>query len=311
MKNRFCNRNDLMSWTRWLIILLGILAMGSVKAGEEITITHEDLKLNANLEMADGKDFSDGIVLIVHGTMAHYGMEIIAAAQEVLLENELSSLAINLSLNIDNRHGFFDCQAPHYHTQEDSLIEIGAWIDWLRQQGVTEVTLMGHSRGANQVMVYSIENPAPEVTHVLLLAPGAAGTERGIEQYEARYDIKVADVVAKAEQQISRGNGDQLATYDFLSCPQANVTPKSFLSYWGENRKFNDVETIVNNASIPTLVVMCGQDELQPNALPILESALGNDIVQLEVVEESGHFFRDLNMYDAIDLAVEFIANEG
>ncbi len=290
-----------------LLIFINLAGLNTVSAGEEITIQYDDRRLNANIEMADGKDFSDGMVLIVHGTMAHYGMEIIGAAQQVLLDNEVSSLAINLSLNVDNRHGFFDCQEPHYHTQEESLVEIGVWIDWLKRQGTSNIILMGHSRGANQVMVYADESPAPGVTHVLLMAPGTSGTERGIAQYEARYDIKMVDVIARAEKQINQGKANELMRIDFMSCPQANITPRSFLSYWGENKKFNDIERVINKATIPTLVIIGDQDELQPDAIPVLESKITNENVQLEIVGGAGHFFRDLNMDDAIEIAVDFI----
>ena len=292
------------------LVCMNLAVFSSSHAGEEVTVQHDDLRLNANLEMADGKDFSDGIVMIVHGHLAHNKMEIITAVQQTLMDNEISSLAINLSLSVDNRHGFFDCLSPHRHKQEDSVTEIAAWVEWLQQKGTEEIVLMGHSRGANQALVYATERPSSSISHVVLLAPGAGFTARGREAYEARYELKVDDVIDSAETLIKAGKGDELMKADFAGCPQARITPNSFLSYYNKTSKFSNPELIMNLSSIPTLLILGDQDDLQPNAAAILDSAIGNEKVQMEIIEGAGHFFRDLNMEDAIDLAVEFIATE-
>lgn len=80
--------------TLMLVGVLSTTALGSASA-KEVTLEFEDLTLNANLEIADGKQFSDGVVLIMHSFLAHNRMEIIAASQTALLENGQSSLAIN------------------------------------------------------------------------------------------------------------------------------------------------------------------------------------------------------------------------
>jgi hypothetical protein len=97
---------------------------------EEVTQQYRGLTLNANLELAEGKALEDGVVLILHGTMAHNRMEIIEASQQALLDNNQNSLAINLSLGIDNRHGFYDCAWPNRHTLDGGLDELDAWVNW-------------------------------------------------------------------------------------------------------------------------------------------------------------------------------------
>ncbi len=70
-------------------------ATTSVQA-KEVTHKFNGLTINANLEMAEGKDFEDGMVLIIHGYLAHNKMEVIRTSQQVLLDNDINSLAINL-----------------------------------------------------------------------------------------------------------------------------------------------------------------------------------------------------------------------
>ena len=113
--------------------LLAVLPTGS--SAEEVTQKYKGLTLNANLEKAPGSTLEEGLVLVLHGPLAHNRMEIIENIQRALAENGRNSLAINLSFAIDNRHGFYDCSIPHRHTQEGALEEISAWVDWLRSRG--------------------------------------------------------------------------------------------------------------------------------------------------------------------------------
>ncbi len=284
------------------LMLLSLSLPGQTK---EVTQKYNGLTLNANLEMAEGKDFSDGMVLILHGLTAHNKMEIVSSAQQVLLDNERSSLAINLSLGIDNRHGFHGCDRPHRHIQDNAVGELSIWVAWLRGQGVRHISMLGHSRGANQIMVYAVEAIDPEVKQIVLMAPGASGTEQGRRNYLGRYGKSVEDVILEAKNAIKAGKGNQLMKMDLLLCAQADSTPESFLSYWLLPNKFAMFREYLSKSPVPTLVIVGSADERQPNSPELLKS-IENDLVNLEVIDGAGHFFRDLNMDEAIEIMVAF-----
>ena len=91
--------------SRILAALLAVVAsLPGLADTEEVTHDYGRLTLNANLDMADGKQFEDGMVLIVHGLMGHNRMQIIEKSQILLQEQGLSSLAINISLGVNSRH---------------------------------------------------------------------------------------------------------------------------------------------------------------------------------------------------------------
>ena len=81
------------------------------------------------------------VLLMTHGTLAHNKMEIMATLQTLFAERGLSSLAISLSLGLDDRTGMYDCATPHRHRHADALGEIGAWLRWLKEQGAEPVSL--------------------------------------------------------------------------------------------------------------------------------------------------------------------------
>ena len=51
---------------------------------KEVKIKHGDLTLNANLNLAPGKSLADGIVLMLHGTLAHKDMELIQEPKDMI-----------------------------------------------------------------------------------------------------------------------------------------------------------------------------------------------------------------------------------
>ena len=287
------------------IFVLLFMTFSALVQAEEVTQKFDGLTLNANLEMAEGKDFKNGMVLMVHGYLTHNKMELIRTAQQTLLDNDRSSLAINLSLGIDNRHGFYDCTSPHRHLQEGAVNEIAAWVEWLRSRGVSQVVMMAHSRGANQTMVYAVEQKDPEVTHLLMLAPGSGENIKNL--YQQRYGKSLDHTLAIAHRNIEAGRGAELMQdIDLLSCPKTQVTAETFISYYSIN-KFRQFNAYLPRISIPTLIIVGTLDEYRPNTVNLVKPYIDGKRVQLKVIQNADHFFRDFNMDEAVEASLAFI----
>ena len=294
-----------------LILVFLAVTMPSMGAeAAEITLEYRDLTLNANLELAEGQDLAAGVVLILHGMTAHNQMEIIEASQASLLENGYSSLAINLSLDIDNRKGFFDCSWTHTHEADDAVDELAVWVQWLRQKGVKKIVLLGHSRGANQTMIYAVERDEPEITHVVLLAPNT--TLNGKRQYEARFGSNFDDNLARVKSMVESGRGDELIEkFDFFFCPKTTISANSFYSYYRYDDRFLAFDRYLPRMPRPTLVIVGTDDDLQPNIPEHVAPYVDGERIRLEEIEDAGHFFRDLNIEEAIEIAIDFIDSAG
>lgn len=294
-----------------LIMVFLAITMSSMGAkAAEITLEYRDLTLNANLELAEGQDLAAGVVLILHGMTAHNQMEIIEASQASLLENGYSSLAINLSLDIDNRKGFFDCSWTHTHEADDAVDELAVWVQWLRQKGAKKIVLLGHSRGANQTMIYAVERDEPEITHVVLLAPNT--TLNGKRQYEARFGSNFDDNLARVKSMVESGRGDELIEkFDFFFCPKTTISANSFYSYYRYDDRFLAFDRYLPRMPRPTLVIVGTDDDLQPNIPEHVAPYVDGERIRLEEIEDAGHFFRDLNIEEAIEIAIDFIDSAG
>src|SRR5471032_3533469 len=128
------------------------LALASLPAAAEPTqLKSGQIRLNGNLELPTGKKVADGVALILHGTLSHDKQETVAALQENLKKRGIASLAITLSLGIDNREGPRACGLLHDYALAATQREIAAWMAWLRADGAPAIDLIGYSRGGTQI----------------------------------------------------------------------------------------------------------------------------------------------------------------
>jgi pimeloyl-ACP methyl ester carboxylesterase len=288
-------------------MLIGTLIAGQCIA-EGVKLPYQGITLNANLSLAPGSALGDGVVLITHGTQAHSGLELIRGLQAGLLERGHNSLAISLSLGIDDRHGLWPCDVPSRYLHEDAVGEIGAWVDWLESRGAKDLVLMGHSRGASQSLWYAAEHDSANIRSLVLLAPGLSTREREIDTYRKRFDKDLLPVLTRAQALVTDGRGDTLLEdVPFLViCPETSVSASAFVSFYADDAR-RDTPYWLNKVDKPTLIITGSADTMVPELPDRVKPFVDGERVQLETIDMAGHFFRDLNLDDAVDAAVAFI----
>ncbi|MBB4265322.1 alpha/beta fold hydrolase [Roseospira visakhapatnamensis] len=277
------------------------LAAAAPARAEPVSLAYHDLTLTADHRVADGAAASDPTVLLVHGTLAHNGMEIMTDTQAALAERGLNTLAITLGLGVDARQGSFACDQPHRHKHTDAMAEIGAWVDWLVAREVDTVVLLGHSRGGNQVAWYLTDSPAPVVTGAVLVAPALWNARAFAQQYEAATGRPLADLLAEAKDQ----EPDTLMDLDrFLYCQEARVAAGTVLDYYGDDAR-RHTPTLLGDVDVPTVVVVGTADDVVPGLMENL-AGMDSDTVSVQEVEGATHYFTDLYVEDIAD-AVETV----
>lgn len=285
---------------RWLLAALLLLAAAPLEA-EEVKTRHRGITLNGNLELAAGKGLEEGVILIAHGLLAHNRIELIATLQGGLKKRGLSTLAINFALGVDDRHGMFDCGRLHRHRPGDALDEIDAWIGWLKNQGATEIILMGHSQGGAQAALYVAERRDPAVSVVVLLAPATFVPGRVAAAYEQRFGAPLAPLLAQAEELLRGGRGEApVDRIGFLSCPNATATASSIIGWYAPS-PLRNTPTLLPRIRQRTLVVAAGADAVVPDLTEQLRTLEGQKNLTVEVLDGADHFFLDLYADDAMD----------
>jgi pimeloyl-ACP methyl ester carboxylesterase len=271
-------------------LALLVLLVPTVATAEPVQIKPSLLKLNAYLEVPPDKTVADGVLILVHGTMSHARQETMAALQKNLKERGIATLAITLSLGVDDRDGTRSCDVPHDYALAGAQREINLWIAWLSAHGTSRIDLLGFSRGGAQVAAM-----APELTKVrriVLVAPTLATSVEQAAAYERTYGHPLAPELAAAKKEPL-----QKRTVDFLSCKQAPVLGATFLDAYAEMPP-----KLAARTGHPTLIVLAGKDEIEPD----LAKKLPSDLHPV-TIDGANHFFSDLYGEEAADVIAKFL----
>jgi len=288
-------------------LLFTTLLFAVTAQAEEVVLDDRGLHLNGRLSLADGHQIQDGVVLMLHGTFAHNEMEIIQTIEGLLNEKGYNTLAINLSLGIDNRHGQLDCAITHEHRHTDALHELGLWVEWLKSKDVKRIALLGHSRGGNQVVWYAKDHPDEVIKSVIAVAPQTWDAKAGAAEYQKRYGQPLGEVMARAKDLQERGNGEAaMRPVGFVYCQDAAVSADAFINYY-QDQKEKNTPSIIDQLSVPVLVFAGSEDDVVKSLIPQMKKKSKPGKVDLIVIDGADHFFRDLYAEDLVDEAADFL----
>lgn len=296
----------------WMAAALLMMAGAPLRA-EDVMTEHQGLDVSGRLDVAPGKSpKTDGVTLIVHGSLGHHRMEIISALQELLRERGVNSLAITLSLGLDRRRGMFECTLEHDHRHEDAVEEIETWVDWLKGKGVANITLAGHDRGAAQAALYASQPRADRaVKRLVLAAPLLQNFESIDAEYFLKYKKVLRDELGRAEQMVSQDEASSLLDgVGFLDCPDAKVTAGAFVNYYSNNEKLF-TPNLLPAVKIPTLVVGAGADPQEGVLATAMRQASGQRNVIFEEVARADHYFSDVAVEDLAERIADFVNRKG
>ncbi len=288
----------------FILILLTVICTNVYS--KEVMLVHDGLTLNANFTQVDNWQ-EKPVLLITHGTLFHNASELITTLQELFSENEISSLAINLSLGLDNRHHAYDCAIPHTHKHDDAVGEIGIWLNWLKKQGAKNIILVGHSRGGNQTAWYASEHDSPIISKIILIAPQIWSTEYAIKGYKKRFGKNLDIVLIKAQALVDDHKGHSfLNSVDFIYCKDTKATAEAFVSYYNTDLR-KDTLFVLPKIKKPILIFAGTEDTVVKDLDKKIGQMSPQDNIKLEVMDGADHSFRDLYSEEIVDFSVEFI----
>ncbi|AHE98408.1 alpha/beta hydrolase [Thioalkalivibrio paradoxus] len=287
----------------WLALILWLPLAAA--AAERVTLEHDGLTLVGHLQAP--ADPGDGVVLMLHGTLAHGRMETMATVQDLLAERGVNSLSVNLSYGIDGREGMFECDRPVTHGLDAHFSELQAWRTWLAEQGYGPVSLLGHSRGGNQIARFYQEYGPSDVPALVLIAPSTYDADRAAADYEVQSGMPLATPLEQAEELLRMEQPDtRLEGVRFLYCEELDVAPAAFLGYYRPEAA-HDTPSVIDGVDVPTLVIIGSEDDVVAD-LPERMAGLADAAnVTTATIDGADHFFRDFFADDVADAVVEFL----
>lgn len=109
-----------------------------------------------------------------------------------------------------------------YEHFEESVSDIAAGVDYLVSNGYTEVVVIGHSTGANKVCYYGAKQKDSNVIGFVLAGPVSDRLDISLDPQKMKQNL------ARAEEKIKEGKGDELAL-DYHFFP---LTARRFVSIY-------------------------------------------------------------------------------
>jgi dienelactone hydrolase len=288
-------------------VAFSLLAAVSTLQAEEVTVKQGDTELRADLTLAEGKTAKDGVIMMLHGTLAHNKMEIMQSLSDLLKEKGYNTLNVNLSYALDKRPSeMLDCSIEHKHKHEDAVAELDTWMNWLKEQGAGKVAILGHSRGGNQVSWYAAEKDSDLLEKVIAIAPATADADKSSKEYEDRYKKPLADIMTEATKLAGEGKGSTIMELPgFVYCENAKAAADSVVSYYKDDERKN-TPSLLPKIKKPMLIVMGSADEVVAD-LPAKLESVKQDNLKVETVDGADHFFMDLYADELADKVATFV----
>lgn len=189
-----------------------------------------------------------------------------------------------------------------YEKIKECVYDIDAAISFLEKSGYKEFYLIGHSTGANKIVVYNYYKPKNKVSGYILVG---GGDDTGLYYDELGKD-KFIKLLKEAKNKIKLGKGGDII---------CDMLPNNFFSYQGfydianpdgDYNTFPFLEAMgratlstkplfrfYKSIKKPTLVVYGGQDEYQYGDVPKVVSILEKQQPKFsyEIVKDADHGF--------------------
>lgn len=291
-----------------LFTLVFLCFWGTATVAEEILLDEQQPTLSGRLLRSATWPEGD-VALLLHGTLSHRDTEIIQSLETLLGDEGVSTLAINLSLGIDNRGGAFPCNSLHTHREDDASLELARWSRWLFKEGARNITAVGHSRGANQLARYVKDSEDHHLKRLVLIAPPQWSWEEFRRTYETRHNGVLETLLAEAETRIAAGKGDTAmpGNVGLLYCDNTQATAASFASYYRRD-PLRDTPTVLAQLPMPMLVI-AGSDDQIAAELPAAMAERAPTVLVQEI-DGADHFFRDLYADELVEIAIDFMRSD-
>lgn len=277
----------------WLIA--GMLA--GTGFSETVQLDFEGLSVNGNYIEGDA---DKPVFVILHATWQHHTSELPGYMQELLEFEGYGSLAISLSLGLDNRQRAINCdETPTVlGTHQQALDELKLWFDWLSEKGRDEFVLVGHSRGGAQAALFWQQVQYPGIEKLVLIAPATYDFDSTAQQYENNFRVSLTDQIDYFKE--LENQTDPVTESALLYCFYTKTSAETFLSYY-QKEPNKHTPSILADINIPTKVFLGTEDDLSDRFMSYDAEFEDNNLVTTHWINGAGHFFRDLYTDDIVE----------
>lgn len=234
----------------------------------------------ASIEESSGDDRDSLAVILLHGLAGNfYGSPLLVqlarrfhqAGYAVVLGNTRGHDYLNATVRVGRTRTL----GAAVELVSEGVEDVAGWVRFLQSRGHSRVILVGHSLGAIKVILSQAQMATPGVSALVALSP----TRLNFQQFAAcRQRDKFLETIARAEQAVTDGRGDELLSIEFPF--PTWMSASAYLNKYGADNRY-DWLPLIDRIAQPSLITF-GQLELDDN--PALEGLVD----QLQQLVDSG-----------------------
>ncbi len=158
---------------------------------------------------------------------------------------------------------------------EDSLFDIGAWVDFLKNRGVKKIILQGHSLGPNKNIYYGYKTRDERIIGYILLSPQ---NDAGLMK-EILGEKKYFEVETEIKELIKKGDSSKMLSPELsLICPTSALTYSGYFIETGVGNLFpyhnpkNPNWKLTSSLKVPQLLIFGEKDPyIKPSTIKAIE----------------------------------------
>ncbi|MAH22065.1 MAG: hypothetical protein CMO12_04580 [Thaumarchaeota archaeon] len=247
--------------------------------------TADELELEAAV-FGEGKK---GVVLI-HGVGNSFYRTPLLAVAKVLGNNGYMVLCPNTRGHdwIARSTNGQKVMGASFETIEESLLDIDAFIEFLRSSGCEEVALVGHSLGAAKVIYYSAtRNSSDLVKTVISCSSADMAYERRHEKYDG-FD----EVLTHAQRAISEDRPLEILELKKKDGTHEYYSAKTLVNKYGPEDRANGLNH-VRLVKVPLLLLVGGKETRTIRTTHMLDKASVSPRKEIVVIEGAEHFYSE------------------
>lgn len=249
------------------------------------------VKTSDGLEL-EGAVFGEGKkgIILIHGVGNSFYRTPLITVAEFLGKNGYMALCPNtrghdwIARSTDGQK----IMGASFETIEESLLDIDAFIEFLRSRGCEKVALVGHSLGAAKVINYAATQRNSDLVKTVISCSSAdMAYERRHEKYDG-FD----EVFADAQRAISEGRPLEILELKKKDGTHEYYSARTLVNKYGPEDLANGINH-VQSVEIPLLLLVGGKETRTLRTTRMLEEASVSPKKEVVVIDGAEHFYSE------------------
>ena len=269
-----------------VVALAGPRQLAAAPTAELFTMKTVDGVLLHGLHYRPQRNSTSAVIHVPGGPGAFYSAQDMAPLAQALTGDGIHFLSVNLRTAGTN--------GMYYAKFEEYPLDIAAAVRYAKDEGLTDIVLLGHSLSSARVFYYFSQTREPAIKALIvssgITSPYLESQLRWSKPDRAKYD----EFLVHRREDIAAGNGRTLNAYPWGPNRNFEFSAATWVNVFGNPQESNaSTVKFSKDISVPVLIVHGTKDEtaVPANAEQIFASLTNSPKKELVWIDGGNHLF--------------------